>query len=261
MKSFKPLWAILILVALGALFMLSPYSQKTIMAADSDESPAEVVAMADEQPAHDAASMATENAVSQSHVAVQADDVEEETATSDLTSEEHVLSARTLGDPNAPVKLEEFASLSCPHCAHFHTDVFPQIKEAYIDTGKVFFTFTDFPLNAPALEGTLISRCLPKARYFKFLSFLFEKQPDWAFADGYTQYLKQNSRLLGLSEQDAEACLTNETLRVGLIGKVQAAQEKYEINSTPSFVLNGTDVINGGQSFEEFQKKIDALLK
>ena len=172
-----------------------------------------------------------------------------------------VLRVTALGDPGAPVVIEEFASLTCGHCAHFHTENFEKLKAEYIDTGKVYFIYNDFPLNAPAMAATIIARCLPEDRYFQFVSFLFDTQEKWAYQDDYLRILKQNAKLLGGGEERLEACLSDDRLRTGMAEMMQKAQEKYEINSTPSIVLNrGQKILRGNLPFKDFKKDIDALL-
>jgi len=166
---------------------------------------------------------------------------------------------RSLGDPNAPIKIQEFASLSCGHCASFHRDVFPALKEKYIDTGKVFFTYVDFPLNAPALEGTLISRCMPNARYFPFLSMLFSTQANWAFDQNYRELLRQNARLAGMSDNDFDACIANDDLKAKIVETMQAKQQAHGINSTPSFVINDKKVLNGAVPLAAFEQAFGEL--
>lgn len=165
-----------------------------------------------------------------------------------------------LGDPNAPVKIKEFASLSCSHCADFHTKTLPQVKKELIDTGKVYFEFVNFPLNASAMDGALVALCMPEERYHQFLSFLFEQQAKWAFDQNYRQILKQNAKLLGASEEKLDACLADEKMKADVVAKMQAAGEKYNIQSTPSFVINETETISGALPYEEFKKKVDAYL-
>lgn len=185
-----------------------------------------------------------------------------ETSSEDLPvmDTDAALAKRALGDENAPVLIEEFASLSCSHCASFHKDTFDKLKEEYIDTGKVRFIFNDFPLNASALDGAMVARCLPEKNYFKFISFLFQTQDDWAFEANYKSILEQNAKLLGLGSEEFKSCLGNQALRTGLMDVVSEAQEVYGIKSTPSFVINGETVIAGNQSFERLQKIIDPLL-
>src|SRR5215831_3460001 len=84
-----------------------------------------------------------------------------------------------IGKPDAPVTIIEYSSLSCPHCAAFHKDVFPALKSEYIDSGKVRFVMREFPLNESALGGAVIARCLEPSRYFAFTGLLFAKQEDW----------------------------------------------------------------------------------
>lgn len=171
------------------------------------------------------------------------------------------LDSRSLGNPNAPVKIEEFASLSCSHCAAFHKQVFPELKSKYIDTGKVYFTFSDFPLNAPALDGTLITRCMPGERYFAFLSMLFETQDKWAFSQDYKTILGQNAKLAGMSDDAFNECLANQNLKEGIVARMQSNQTKHGINSTPSFVINGTTVITGALPIDAFDQAIADALK
>lgn len=183
--------------------------------------------------------------------------VENEARTVDI---EAALASRALGDDNAPVVIEEFASLSCSHCATFHQTTFPALKEKYIDTGKVRFIYNDFPLNAPALDASLAARCMPESNYFKFISFLFDTQDKWAFEKNYRKILEQNSKLLGLDSKTFNSCLDNQELKMGLIATVQQAQEKYEIKSTPSFIINGEIKLQGTQSIDSLSEKIDALI-
>lgn len=178
----------------------------------------------------------------------------------EMVDAEAALAKRALGDENAPVVIEEYASLSCNHCASFHKDTFPKLKEEYIDTGKVYFIYNDFPLNASALDGAMVARCMPEKNYFKFISFLFETQEDWAFSGNYKDILEQNAKLLGLGSDHFQACLANNELRTGLLEIVREAQQDHQIQSTPSFVINGTRVLKGNQPFESFKKTIDPLV-
>lgn len=174
---------------------------------------------------------------------------------------EAALAPRIMGDEKAPVTVEEFASLTCNHCAHFSKTTFDAFKTKYIDTGKVRFIYNDFPLNAPAMEAAMIARCLPADRYFQFIKFLFETQDQWAFNQDYRAALKQNSKLLGMSDETYDACAANEKLKAGLVEKMQAASTAHEIASTPTFVINGTEKLGGTRDLPEFEKIIDPLLE
>lgn len=167
---------------------------------------------------------------------------------------------RTMGDPAAPVTIHEYASLTCSHCADFYKETFPDLKKNYIDTGKVYFIYHDYPLNAPALEAAMVARCLPEARYFQFIKFLFESQEAWAYNSNHKDALKQNAKLLGLSEASYDACVDNLDLKQALVDKMQKASEELKIQSTPSFMLNNGQLIHGAQSYDIFSKMIDAMI-
>jgi protein-disulfide isomerase len=171
------------------------------------------------------------------------------------------MGARTLGDPKAPVKVEEFASLTCGHCAHFENTIFPEFKKKYIDTGKVFYTYTDFPLNAPALDAAMIARCLPPERYFPFVVLLFGSQEQWAFSPNYKDALRQNAKLAGLSDDKFNACLANTKLKEALVQQMQERGQAHKVNSTPSFLING-ELLTGALPIEKFDEAIaDAMKK
>ncbi|PJB70361.1 MAG: disulfide bond formation protein DsbA [Alphaproteobacteria bacterium CG_4_9_14_3_um_filter_47_13] len=174
---------------------------------------------------------------------------------------EEALKPREMGATDAPVLIEEYASLSCSHCAQFSRETFEKLKEAYIDTGKVRFIYNDYPLNAPAMDAAMVARCLPEDRYFKFVKFLFETQENWAFEADYKKKLVQNAKLSGATEELVNACLENQELKQGLITRMQKAAEDHNIQSTPSFIINGTETLKGAQDFESFSKAIDARLE
>ncbi len=170
------------------------------------------------------------------------------------------LELRTMGNPEAPIKITEFASLSCSHCAHFSNTILPDIEKEYIDTGKASLTFYDYPLNAPALHGAMTARCIPESRYFDFIKLLFEKQEDWAFKPNYMQILGQYASLLGLGKSDFEACVNDKELQDAMVARVKEAQDEWKVNSTPTFVINGSEIISGAQSFKTFQAAFEKIL-
>lgn len=178
---------------------------------------------------------------------------------------EKALETRTLGDEKAPVTINEYASLTCSHCAHFSKETFDKLKEKYIDTGKVRFIFNDFPLNAPALEASMVARCLPHDRYFQFIKFLFETQEQWAFNPKYSDSLKQNAKLLGLGDEAYAACAGNEKLKGELAARMQAAAKEHSIDATPTFIITAKpgseQKVSGAQPLEAFSKVIDPLLE
>lgn len=173
---------------------------------------------------------------------------------------DRMMAVRGVGNPDAPVTVEEFASLTCSHCATFYKDTYPKLKADYIDTGKVYFIYTDFPLNAPALDAAMVARCLPDQHYFNFIKMLFENQNSWAFSEQYRQILQHNAAMLGMSTEYFESCLGSTALREGLAKRMQEASSKHDIRSTPSFLINGSAVIGGAVSYDKFKEVLDALL-
>ena len=182
------------------------------------------------------------------------------TAFSKIVSLEDSKSEMTMGSKSAPVTMIEFASLGCHHCAKFHTETMPRIKKEYIDKGKVYFIFQDFPLGAPALAASMISRCAGPDRYFGFLEIFFRSQENWSRSKKPLQELKNVARIGGLSGDDVQACLKQQPLLEHIRRGALVGQEDFEINSTPSFVI-GKKVIRGAQPFEVFKKALDKALK
>jgi protein-disulfide isomerase len=168
---------------------------------------------------------------------------------------------RTLGDTAAPIKITEHASLTCNHCAQFHLNTLPEIVKNYIDTGKAYFVFSDFPLNAPALHASMIARCLPEEQYFPFLKTLFEGQSGWAFETGYLDLLKTKASGFGMSAERFDACMNSGELQTALLERMKAVQAQWNISSTPSFVINNQIVISGAMGYADFEKQLQSALE
>lgn len=168
------------------------------------------------------------------------------------------LSERSLGKADAPAVIVEYSSLTCSHCGDFHKNTYKKIKETLIDTGKARLVISDFPLNGPALQASMVARCLPADQYFGFIQLLFETQDQWAYSEGFKKYLKQNAQLAGLDAQTFENCFASEPLRAGILAMVQKAQTAHQINSTPTFVINGKEKVEGAKGLEDFEKAIKA---
>ena len=172
-----------------------------------------------------------------------------------------VLGRRAVGDPNAPVQIQEFFSLTCNHCADFHAGTYQQLKEKYIDTGKVYFIFEEFPLNGPALYGSMIARCLPEERYAGFIDILLRNQESWAFGGDFKAALLQNAKLAGMSEEEFDTCFNNKDLQKDVAVNIQEASEAWKISSTPTFVFNkGEKIMSGVRPLENFDKVIEELM-
>jgi protein-disulfide isomerase len=148
-------------------------------------------------------------------------------------------SDRVLGNPKAPITIIEYASLSCPHCAHFDEDVLPQIKKQWIDTGKAKLILRDFPLDEPALMAAMIARCVPPDRFYPFVNALFIDQPQWVLAASPQQSLLRMAKLGGMSAGKAESCLKNKTLEDSIVRERLVAAKDLGVDATPTFFVNG----------------------
>jgi protein-disulfide isomerase len=167
-----------------------------------------------------------------------------------------------LGPATAPVTITEYASMTCPHCADFNEKVFPKIKSEYIDTGKIRYVFREFPLDIKAAAGSMLARCIAKddsGKYFAVIDMLFKQQNDWVLKNT-TETLTRIGRQAGLSGQQVEDCLKDQALLDKIAADQKYAAEVLKVNSTPSFFING-ELIKGDTRFEEFDKRIKALLK
>ncbi|KZD23128.1 DsbA family protein [Tardiphaga robiniae] len=167
-----------------------------------------------------------------------------------------------LGPKDAAVTVTEYASMTCPHCAAFTEQVFPKIKEAFIDTNKIRFVFREFPLDIKAAAGSMLARCIAKedsGKYFAVIDMLFKQQNDWVMKDTAAT-LTRIGKQAGLSQQAVEECLKDKALLDKIAADQKYANEVLKVNSTPTFFING-EMLKGEQSFEEFSKKITPLLK
>ena len=167
-----------------------------------------------------------------------------------------------LGPANAAVTITEYASMTCPHCAAFNADVFPKIKSEYIDTGKIRYVFREFPLDIKAAAGSVLSRCIAKDdanKYFAVTDLLFKTQADWVMKNT-TESLIRIGKQAGLTQDQIETCLRDQSLLDKLAADQKYAAEVLKVDSTPTFFING-EKIKGETSIEEFEKKINPLLK
>ncbi len=164
-----------------------------------------------------------------------------------------------IGDPAAPVTIIEYSSLTCPHCAAFHAETLPELKTRYIDTGKVRLVLRDFPLDQNALKAAIIAHCAGPERQPRFIEVFFAQQTSWSRASDPVQALKQLAQLGGLGAAEADACLADKDLETAILQARLDGQEKYDIQSTPSFIIDGKTYA-GDQSVEKLAEIIDPLL-
>jgi protein-disulfide isomerase len=165
-------------------------------------------------------------------------------AFAEILSTEEALTERVIGNSEAPITIIEYASLTCPHCASFHAETLPRIKKDWIETGKAKLIYRDYPLDKYAASGAMIARCAPKDKYFVFLNAFYAQQKNWSSAPDPVKVLTQLAGLGGMSKDDVDACLANDALQDGILQMRLEGQMEYDINSTPSFVINGKKVTN-----------------
>ena len=164
-----------------------------------------------------------------------------------------------LGDPDAPVTVIEYFSLTCPHCRWFHQNIYDPLKRDYVDAGKVRFVARDFPLNAPALQAAVLARCAGRDRYLAFIDVLFSTFDDWAGSRDYTEKLAQIGELGGVSRDRFDACLADKDLENAIFQTIASAQAEYDVSSTPTVIVNG-ERYEGKMSFEALAKHINRLV-
>jgi len=169
------------------------------------------------------------------------------------------LGDRAIGAENAPITIIEYASMTCPHCAHFSAETFPKLKERYIDTGKVRFIFREFPLDALAAGASMLARCADNDKYFPLVELLFSTQNQWAVQkplDPLFKVVKQ----AGFTEDTFKSCLANQKLLDGIQAVRDRAANQLGVSSTPTFFINGKRVA-GALSIEEMEKELEPYLK
>ena len=169
------------------------------------------------------------------------------------------LGDQAMGRENAPVTIIEYASLTCSHCAHFAETTFPKIKEKYIDTGKVRYIFREFPFDPVAAGAFMLARCAPADKYFAMIDLLFANQQLWA-VEKPLQPLLGIAKQVGFTEDSFKACLANQKVLDGIEWVRNRAADKFKVDSTPTFFINGQRV-SGAQPIEEFDKVIQSYLK
>ena len=169
------------------------------------------------------------------------------------------LGEKWLGSADAPVTIIEYASMTCSHCQRFHTTTYPTLKTKYIDTGKVRFIFREFPLDSLAAGAIMLARCAPGDNYFPIVELLFEHQREWAFVEKPLDALFGFMRQAGFTQESFRACLSNQEVLDGVSWVRDRAAEKFGVESTPSFFINGKKYA-GALEIEELDKIIEPLL-
>jgi protein-disulfide isomerase len=164
---------------------------------------------------------------------------------------------RFFGKADAKTTVTEYFSLTCSHCAAFAVETMPKVKSDLIETGRVRWVFHDYPLDQIALLAAQIARYLPVDRYEPFVNALFATQDRWAFARdaNHTEELWKTAGLAGMSRATFDKAIADDELKTWILKQQQADQDKWKIDSTPSFVINGTKY-SGEMNFDAFRKLI-----
>lgn len=175
-------------------------------------------------------------------------------------AEDARLTPRSLGNPDAPVKVNEWYSLTCTHCAHFNQTIFPTIKTKLIDTGKINYTFREFPLDQIALLGTMVARSLPANRYIPFVNALLASQDRWAFAPGVDpkHQIQLMAALAGISAAQFARIDNDAAFRKAIIAQQDADQATYNIGGTPFFRFNNISYNQELLTYEAFEAQVKA---
>lgn len=168
------------------------------------------------------------------------------------------LPEKSVGNPDAPVTIVEYASLTCGHCATFNNDTLPAITKKYIDTGKARLIFREFPFDPRAEAGFMLARCSDD-KYFQMIEVLFRQQSSWAFVDNAREALLQIARLAGFSQESFEACLTDQKLLEDIRAVRTRGANEFGVEATPTFFINGNKY-SGALKVDEMSAIIDGLL-
>ncbi len=163
-----------------------------------------------------------------------------------------------IGDASAPVTIIEYASLTCPHCAQFHTQVLPALKKELIETGKVRLVYRDFPLDQEALVGSILARCAGRDRFFAFVDVLFRDQSNWSRAQNPVQALAQIARLGGIGKDKFQSCLSDQKLQESILKQRLEGNQKYQVNSTPTLFINGKK-FSGGLTLDQIRAVVATM--
>jgi protein-disulfide isomerase len=166
----------------------------------------------------------------------------------------------TMGPADAKVTVVEYASMTCPHCAHFENDVFDNFKKKYIDTGKVRFVYREFPLDNLAAAVSMLARCAGGDKVFPLIQTFYAKQADWAFVQGNpVPHLFDIAKQAGFTQESFDKCLTDQKLLDQITAQRTRASDTFGVNATPTFFINGKK-LQETPTLEAFDKVIEPLL-
>ena len=167
-------------------------------------------------------------------------------------------SDRVLGKPDAPITIIEYASLTCPHCAHFDVEVLPKLKEKWIDSGKAKLVLRDFPLDEPALRAAMVARCAPPDRFYPLVDTFFGQQEQWVTARDYRAALEKLAKLGGVGNKEFTACISDKKLEDQVAQSRLIAAQQLGVDATPTFFINGKK-FDGAPTVEAFDQALSGV--
>lgn len=165
---------------------------------------------------------------------------------------------KVLGSADAPVTIVEYASMTCPHCANFHTTTFQELKTEYIDTGKVKFVLREFPFDPLAAAVFMLARCSDD-KYYDVVDLYFEHQSEWAVQEDALPKIRGLARQAGFSDADFEACLTDQKLLDGINAVKDKGYEEMGVRATPTIFIDG-EKLEGSRDMGALRAIIDPKL-
>lgn len=158
----------------------------------------------------------------------------------------------TLGRADAPITINEYASLGCPHCQDFHLNTLPQLKATYIDSGRVKIIFHHFPLDKASVDAALLVHCVPSEQAWDVVNLLYREQENWARDPKYQTRLLGYGAMLGLDEKKIKSCLNDTAKRDDILRARVYANKTLKVESTPTFLFgDGKARLQGSQTFEQ----------
>jgi protein-disulfide isomerase len=165
-----------------------------------------------------------------------------------------------LGDPDAPVELIEYSSFTCPHCRTLHANLVPQLMADYVDPGRIRYVYREVYFDRFGLWASMVARCGGPERFFGIVDMIYERQPEWTqgtpgeIADG----LRRIGRTAGLTNDELDACLTNQPMAEALLAAYEAHMEVHDITGTPTLVIN--DTVHSNMSYADLSALLDEAL-
>ncbi|MFQ6546994.1 DsbA family protein [Aestuariibius sp. 2305UL40-4] len=163
------------------------------------------------------------------------------------------------GNPDAPVELIEYASFTCPHCATFHANQYPQLKAEFIDPGRIKFVYREVYFDRPGLWASMVARCDP-IRFFGISEMLYARQREWTEGDGaqIAANLRRIGIAAGLDEAAVDACMSDADMAQTLVAWYEENVEEHNVRATPTLVINGETKSN--MSYPELKALLDEAL-